>query len=136
MSRGSEGVTRDPELAKDAVQEAFASALDHVDAFRGDARLSTWLHRIVYTKSIDRSVSPEQPTLSEQTSKSAAKINAPTLLPHTMERQDSAVLRIEAKRLKCAMVGHLLLLSSARDSAGDGPGALTLISRRLGRGHC
>jgi RNA polymerase sigma-70 factor (ECF subfamily) len=46
-------VTRDPELAKDAVQEAFVSALDHVDAFRGEARLSTWLHRIVYNKSID-----------------------------------------------------------------------------------
>jgi RNA polymerase sigma-70 factor, ECF subfamily len=46
-------VTRDPELAKDAVQEAFTSALGHVDTFRGEARLSTWLHRIVYTKSID-----------------------------------------------------------------------------------
>ena len=35
------------------MQEAFASALDHVDGFRGEARLSTWLHRIVFTKSID-----------------------------------------------------------------------------------
>jgi len=46
-------VTRDEDLASDAVQEAFVSALDHVDAFRGEARLSTWLHRIVFTKSID-----------------------------------------------------------------------------------
>ena len=46
-------VTRDPDLAADAVQEAFASALDHIDGFRGEARLSTWLHRIVFTKSID-----------------------------------------------------------------------------------
>jgi hypothetical protein len=52
-----------------------------------------------------------------------------------MERQDSAVLRIEAKRLKCAMVGHLLLLSSARDRAGDGPGWAVVILRGLGRGH-
>lgn len=46
-------VTRDRALAADAVQEAFVSALEHVDGFRGEARLSTWLHRIVFTKSID-----------------------------------------------------------------------------------
>jgi len=46
-------VTRDRELAADAVQEAFASALEKGEAFRGEARLSTWLHRIVFNKSID-----------------------------------------------------------------------------------
>jgi len=46
-------VTRDPDLAADAVQEAFASALERSDGFRGEAALGTWLHRIVYTKSID-----------------------------------------------------------------------------------
>jgi RNA polymerase sigma-70 factor (ECF subfamily) len=46
-------VTGDPDLAADAVQAAFASALESADAFRGDAALSTWLHRIVYNKSID-----------------------------------------------------------------------------------
>jgi RNA polymerase sigma-70 factor (ECF subfamily) len=46
-------VTRDPGLAEDAVQEAFVSALKGVSTFRGEARLSTWLHRIVYTKAID-----------------------------------------------------------------------------------
>jgi RNA polymerase sigma-70 factor (ECF subfamily) len=45
--------TRDPDLAADAVQEAFASALEKGDAFRGEARLGTWLHRIVFNKSID-----------------------------------------------------------------------------------
>src|SRR5256885_1079473 len=46
-------ITRDPDLASDAVQEAFATALQRVDDFRGEARLGTWLHRIVYTKAID-----------------------------------------------------------------------------------
>jgi len=46
-------ITRDPDLASDAVQEAFATALQRVDEFRGEARLGTWLHRIVYTKAID-----------------------------------------------------------------------------------
>jgi RNA polymerase sigma-70 factor (ECF subfamily) len=46
-------VTRDRDLAADAVHEAFVTALDRVSEFRGEARLSTWLHRIVYSKAID-----------------------------------------------------------------------------------
>jgi RNA polymerase sigma-70 factor (ECF subfamily) len=33
--------------AREAVQEAFVSAFRAMDRFEGDARLSTWLHRIV-----------------------------------------------------------------------------------------
>jgi RNA polymerase sigma-70 factor (ECF subfamily) len=33
--------------AREAVQEAFVSAFKAIDRFAGDARLSTWLHRIV-----------------------------------------------------------------------------------------
>jgi RNA polymerase sigma-70 factor (ECF subfamily) len=46
-------VTRDSDLAADAVQEAFATALERESSFRGESSLATWLHRIVYTKSID-----------------------------------------------------------------------------------
>jgi len=35
------------EDARDAVQDAFLSAFRAIDSFEGDARLSTWLHRIV-----------------------------------------------------------------------------------------
>jgi RNA polymerase sigma-70 factor (ECF subfamily) len=45
--------TRDPDLAADAVQEAFASALEKAGDFRGESRVGTWLHRIVFNKSID-----------------------------------------------------------------------------------
>jgi RNA polymerase sigma-70 factor, ECF subfamily len=46
-------VTRDPDLAGDAVQEAFATALARIGDFRGESSLGTWLHRIVYNKSVD-----------------------------------------------------------------------------------
>jgi RNA polymerase sigma-70 factor (ECF subfamily) len=46
-------ITRDPDLAGDAVQEAFATALQRIGDFRGESRIGTWLHRIVYTKAID-----------------------------------------------------------------------------------
>lgn len=37
----------DEDLARDAVQDAFLSAFRAMDRFNGDARLSSWLHRIV-----------------------------------------------------------------------------------------
>jgi len=46
-------ITRDQDMAADAVQEAFATALQRASGFRGESSLGTWLHRIVYTKSID-----------------------------------------------------------------------------------
>jgi RNA polymerase sigma-70 factor (ECF subfamily) len=38
---------RSEEDARDAVQDAFLSAFRALESFQGDARLSTWLHRIV-----------------------------------------------------------------------------------------
>jgi RNA polymerase sigma-70 factor (ECF subfamily) len=40
------------EDARDAVQDAFLSAFRAVDRFEGNARLSTWLHRIVVNASL------------------------------------------------------------------------------------
>jgi RNA polymerase sigma-70 factor (ECF subfamily) len=45
---------RDPELAADAVQEAFISAFRSADSFRGEAAVTTWLHRIVVNACLDR----------------------------------------------------------------------------------
>lgn len=47
-------VTRDPDLAADAVQSAFAAALEGAQEFRGESALSTWLHRIVFNKAVDQ----------------------------------------------------------------------------------
>jgi RNA polymerase sigma-70 factor (ECF subfamily) len=46
--------THDPELAADAVQEAFISAFRGADSFRGEAAVTTWLHRIVVNSCLDR----------------------------------------------------------------------------------
>jgi RNA polymerase sigma-70 factor (ECF subfamily) len=61
-------VTRDPDLAGDAVQEAFATALQRIGDFRGESSLGTWLHRIVYNKSIDllRHRGRQTPLLDEE----------------------------------------------------------------------
>jgi RNA polymerase sigma-70 factor (ECF subfamily) len=45
-------ITRDPGAADDVVQSAFEKALRHAAAFRGEARPSTWLHRIVVNEAL------------------------------------------------------------------------------------
>jgi RNA polymerase sigma-70 factor (ECF subfamily) len=44
----------DPEEAADALQDAFVNALRSADSFRGEARVTTWLHRIVVNACLDR----------------------------------------------------------------------------------
>jgi RNA polymerase sigma-70 factor, ECF subfamily len=46
--------TGDPEEAADAVQDGLLSAFRRADSFRGDAQVSTWLHRIVVNACLDR----------------------------------------------------------------------------------
>ncbi|WP_446666558.1 RNA polymerase sigma factor SigM [Flexivirga sp. B27] len=46
--------TRDPEVAADAVQDGFISAFRRADSFRGDAQVTTWLHRIIVNACLDR----------------------------------------------------------------------------------
>lgn len=45
-------ILRDDQDARDAVQNACEKALRHAASFRGDARPSTWLHRIVVNEAL------------------------------------------------------------------------------------
>lgn len=44
----------DREMASDAVQDAFLAAFRRADSFRGEAAVTTWLHRIVVNACLDR----------------------------------------------------------------------------------
>jgi len=46
-------ITRDPDLAADAVQEALLKAWDRRNDFRGEAALASWIHRIALNSAID-----------------------------------------------------------------------------------
>lgn len=45
---------RDPDEAADALQEAFIAAFRGAPLFRAEARVTTWLHRIVLNACLDR----------------------------------------------------------------------------------
>ena len=44
----------DPEEAADALQDALLAAFRRAESFRGDAKVTTWLHRIVVNACLDR----------------------------------------------------------------------------------
>lgn len=46
--------TGDPEDAADGLQEALLSAFRNAGSFRGDAAVTTWLHRVVVNACLDR----------------------------------------------------------------------------------
>lgn len=54
LYRLARGVVRNDSEAEDVVQEAYISAFAHLDSFRGDASLGTWLSRIVINEALGR----------------------------------------------------------------------------------
>jgi RNA polymerase sigma-70 factor (ECF subfamily) len=55
LYRTARSILKDDAEAEDTVQEAYLLAYRSIDKFRGDARLSTWLIRIVVNEAIARS---------------------------------------------------------------------------------
>ena len=54
LYRTARAILRDDGEAEDAVQEAYLLAYRSIGSFRGDARLSTWLVRIVVNEALGR----------------------------------------------------------------------------------
>lgn len=54
LFRIARGILRNDSEAEDVVQETYIRALTHLDGFRGDASLSTWLSRIAMNEAMGR----------------------------------------------------------------------------------
>jgi RNA polymerase sigma-70 factor (ECF subfamily) len=54
LFRTARAILKDDEEAEDAVQEAYLQAYGALGEFRGDAKLSTWLARIVANQALQR----------------------------------------------------------------------------------
>lgn len=54
LYRLARGIVRNDAEAEDVVQEAYVQAFAHLDGFRAEARLSTWLSRIVINEALGR----------------------------------------------------------------------------------
>jgi RNA polymerase sigma-70 factor, ECF subfamily len=54
LYRLARGILRNDSEAEDVVQETYVLAFTHLDSFRGDAGLSTWLSRIAINEALGR----------------------------------------------------------------------------------
>jgi RNA polymerase sigma-70 factor (ECF subfamily) len=54
LFRIARGILRNDSEAEDVVQEAYVRALTHLDGFRGESSLSTWLSRIAMNEAMGR----------------------------------------------------------------------------------
>jgi RNA polymerase sigma-70 factor, ECF subfamily len=111
-------ITRDPDLAADAVQEALLKAWDRRDEFRGESDLDTWIHRIALNAAIDL-MRRRRPQASDELDAERLMV-APSASPHgeyvaqalgrdlitamqrltTMERQTFLLKHVEGWRLE------------------------------------
>src|ERR1043166_2345174 len=54
LFRIARAILKDDAEAEDALQDAYIDAYRHIDGFRGDAKMSTWLTRIVVNQALGR----------------------------------------------------------------------------------
>jgi RNA polymerase sigma-70 factor (ECF subfamily) len=54
LYRIARGIVRNDSEAEDVVQEGYVKAFAHLDGFRGESSLSTWLSRIVMNEALGR----------------------------------------------------------------------------------
>ena len=110
LYRTARSILKDDAEAEDAVQEAYLLAYRAMDKFRGDAKLSTWLVRIVVNESIARmrkhSRRAEVIRLDGGTEQDnqAAEVNMNASKP---EQPDQAASRAQARRLLEAKIDGL-----------------------------
>jgi len=108
--RTARSILRDDAEAEDAVQEAYLLAYRGMSAFRGDAKLSTWLVRIVANEAIarlrKRSRGAEIIQLSGETREDSETVegNVNQTLP---EQPEHAARRAQTRRLLEAKIDEL-----------------------------
>jgi RNA polymerase sigma-70 factor (ECF subfamily) len=109
LYRTARSILRDDAEAEDAVQEAYLLAYRGMSGFRGDARLSTWLVRIVVNEAIGRARKrargAEIIQLSEtQEDREAVEVNMDETLP---EQPEGAAQRAQTRKLLEAKIDEL-----------------------------
>lgn len=98
----------DPEEAADALQDAFLSAYRAVGRFRGEAAVTTWLHRIVINACLDRlrrqSIRPSVPMGDDATLDAVAPKNADPTALHEVALDVAAALRKLPAEQRAALI--------------------------------
>lgn len=97
-------MVRDREVAEDLAQDTFIKVLNHIDKYRPEFKLSSWLFKIANNVAIDFLRKRQLDTISIDGSphaRSAAEIEATSF--DVVARQESALDEMEAKELGTAI---------------------------------
>ena len=121
FARVSASVTGDPERARDAVQEAFATAVRKRGSFRGEGLLEAWVWRIVLNaarsdarRSVPAVVYDESPSMNGRPEDDAELRAALALLP---DRQRTAVFLRYYADLDYTTIGEALGITTGTVAA-------------------
>ena len=101
LYRLARSILKDDAEAEDAVQEAYFSAYRNIAGFRGGAKLSTWLARIVINEAYGRLRKRKAAVVVplESARIGGSRPEEGTMVEGTEERPDAAALRAELRAL-------------------------------------
>src|SRR2546423_10465065 len=105
------GILGREEEARDATQETFLAAFRNLRGFRGEAKVSSWLHRIAVNQCISRQRRAKvrsDPALEEEQEKDASSFVAPLDYSPARAaegRQETAAVRHSIKSLPAELRG-------------------------------
>jgi RNA polymerase sigma-70 factor (ECF subfamily) len=102
LFRVARSILKDDHEAEDALQEAYVDAYRKIAKFRGDAKLSTWLTRIVINEALGRLRKRKRdgvvvPLIAPK--RDGQEREEPALADQSSESPENAVLRSEVRRL-------------------------------------
>jgi RNA polymerase sigma-70 factor, ECF subfamily len=97
LYRLARGVLRDEAEAEEAVQESYLRAFTHLDGFKGDSTLATWLARIVLNEALGR-LRRRHPTVAIDDVAETLAAGAPGLLSPEEPSPEQATARREIRR--------------------------------------
>src|SRR5512140_2352306 len=111
LYRAARSILRDDAEAEDAVQEAYMLAYRAIGTFRGEAKLSTWLIRIVVNEAIARSRKRSRRAhiieLSSAGPEPEADVPEENMSESTPEQPEQAAMRTQTRRLLEAKIDEL-----------------------------
>jgi RNA polymerase sigma-70 factor, ECF subfamily len=128
----------DPDEAADAVQDAFVSAYRKASTFRGEAAVTTWLHRIVVNACLDRMRRKSVRPVADDELIEAAERDSP-LPDQTLEREVSMDVSAALKLLPADQRAALVLVDMMGYSVEDAAQVLQVpsgtVKSRCARGR-
>lgn len=99
LYRTARSILKDDGAAEDALQEAYIAAYRHIDGFRGDAAVGTWLTRIVVNEALQALRKTRRERVVVPFAESTDGNDVPDVADIPARTPENLLLRAEIRRL-------------------------------------